>query len=172
MTSVKEDLNAEPAGDEKNKNHCLEYRKTYLVEKAELIRVTRKRYNQANIEAKRVYEMNRYYGNEQVRNALNARSSIRQVIIKGNGSVQNRRIIKLIGCFRYEFIEHLEKQFRDGMSWENYGHVWEIDHIIPLSRFDLTKKEELLKACFYKNLQPLLVIENKIKGNKILINAR
>jgi len=24
------------------------------------------------------------------------------------------------------------------MNFENYGHIWNIDHVVPLSRFDLT----------------------------------
>jgi hypothetical protein len=51
------------------------------------------------------------------------------------------------------------------MSWENYGlGGWEIDHIIPCVKFNMTKLEEQ-KACFnYKNLQPLWASENRQKN--------
>ena len=59
---------------------------------------------------------------------------------------------------------HIEKQFTEGMNWDNYGK-WHIDHIIPLA---LAKnKEELMKLCHYKNLQPLWAEDNIKKSNKI-----
>jgi len=63
--------------------------------------------------------------------------------------------------------EHLELQFKDGMSWENYGK-WHVDHIIPQSSFDFTKDEEVNKCWLLDNLQPLWAINNLKKSNKIL----
>ena len=54
------------------------------------------------------------------------------------------------------------------MTWGNYGTFWHIDHIKPLSSFDLTDRKQLLEACNYKNLQPLLVFDNLSKGDKII----
>jgi desulfoferrodoxin (superoxide reductase-like protein) len=63
----------------------------------------------------------------------------------------------------------LEKQFKLGMNWDNYGRSgWHIDHIKPCASFDLTKKEEQLKCFHYTNLQPLWARENLIKSDKIL----
>jgi len=73
---------------------------------------------------------------------------------------------KLIGCTWEEFRTHLQKQYRDGMTDENYGQVWELDHIQPCSGFDLTDPEQV-KVCFnYSNYQPLLVSENRRKSDK------
>lgn len=76
-----------------------------------------------------------------------------------------------LGCSLKELKQHLENQFTEGMSWGNYGRIkgikcWEIDHIMPLSAFDLLNDEELKKAINYKNLQPLWVSENRKKGSK------
>jgi hypothetical protein len=55
------------------------------------------------------------------------------------------------------------------MAWENYGikeGCWSIDHIMPLSAFDLSDRQHFLLACFYLNLQPMWHIENMSKGDK------
>jgi hypothetical protein len=73
----------------------------------------------------------------------------------------------LIGCSPLELKSYLEKQFKDGMSWENHGLFgWHIDHIIPLS--SAKSDDELKKLCHYSNLQPLWAIENIIKRDKII----
>lgn len=81
---------------------------------------------------------------------------------KGGSAVRD------LGCTIGDLKKHLESQFKQGMTWNNYGlKGWHIDHIYPLSKFDLTKKENIIKACHYTNLQPLWAIENIKKGNKI-----
>jgi hypothetical protein len=82
------------------------------------------------------------------------------------------KTIKLLGCSVNEFKEHIEKQFKPGMSWDNYGlYTWHIDHIIPCSSFDLTKEEEQRKCFHYTNLQPLWANENLKKWKKVLAVA-
>lgn len=78
---------------------------------------------------------------------------------------KNNRTFDIVGCTPEFLKEHLEKQFSDGMSWENRSE-WHIDHIIPLS--SASSEEELYKLCHYTNLQPLWAEENLKKSNKIL----
>lgn len=76
--------------------------------------------------------------------------------------------MELIGCELSTLKEHLESQFKPGMSWENYGD-WHVDHIRPCSSFDLTKNEEQQKCFHYSNLQPLWAHENLKKSNFIVV---
>lgn len=66
--------------------------------------------------------------------------------------------IKDLGCSVRKLKKYLESLFQPGMTWKNWGRgkgFWQLDHVIPLSSFDLTDREQLLKACHYTNLQPL-----------------
>ncbi len=77
------------------------------------------------------------------------------------------RACALVGCSLSVLRSFLEAGFKKGMTWENHGRVWHIDHIIPINKFDLSKASEV-KLCFhFSNLQPLLVADNLTKGDKI-----
>lgn len=85
------------------------------------------------------------------------------VALKGNPKLKTT--IKLIGC-SIEFLkEHLEKRFKSGMTWDNYG-LWHIDHIRPCASFDLSKPCQQHKCFHYTNLQPLWAEENLKKSDK------
>lgn len=74
--------------------------------------------------------------------------------------------IDLVGCSIEELKQHIAKQFTGDMSWEKRNFV--IDHIIPISYFDLTNPLHQ-EVCFhYTNLQPLTWEENAKKSDKIL----
>ena len=75
--------------------------------------------------------------------------------------------VRDLGCTVPELRKHLESKFKEGMSWDNYGKGWHIDHIVPLVSFNLKDREQFLKACHYTNLQPLWAQENLIKSGKI-----
>lgn len=71
-----------------------------------------------------------------------------------------------LGCSTETFKEHIEKQFKDGMTWKNHGD-WHIDHIIPLM-YEKPSIEEVIKRLHYTNTQPLWANENLTKGNRYI----
>lgn len=83
--------------------------------------------------------------------------------IRSNGVQRKSR---KLGCNYQVFKEHIESQFKDGMSWDNYGK-WHLDHIFPLSIAAKMGDDKLFKCFHYTNLQPLWAIDNIKKGNRI-----
>lgn len=68
-----------------------------------------------------------------------------------------------------ELKRHLEKLFKPGMSWENYGTVWHIDHKTPIALFNFERPDDIdFRLCWsLKNLQPLEAKENMSKGARV-----
>lgn len=76
---------------------------------------------------------------------------------------------ELLGADIKTVREHLERQFKEGMSWDNHGKFgWHIDHIIPCASFDLTDPAQQRKCFHYSNLQPLWWSENLAKNKQII----
>ena len=84
------------------------------------------------------------------------------------GKKMGRRWELLVGYTAKELVKHIEKQFADGMSWDN-RNKWHIDHIIPIAAFNFTKPEhEDFRRCWaLSNLQPMWAKENLRKGVSI-----
>jgi hypothetical protein len=82
------------------------------------------------------------------------------------GQARNGSAVRDMGCTVEELRKHLESEWQEGMSWDNYGE-WHIDHVVPLSRFNLSDRTELLRACHYTNLQPLWAKENILKKDMV-----
>ena len=79
-----------------------------------------------------------------------------------------KRTIDLVGCTMPELKAHIERQFKPGMGWHNNTqHGWHIDHIVPISLFDLSDPIQLRKATHYSNLQPMWAADNLKKGNRV-----
>lgn len=92
--------------------------------------------------------------------------------LKATSFRKTSKLFQYLGCTLEELKVHLEKQFKEGMTWDNYGPyrdngytTWQMDHIIPLS--SATTEEELYKLCHYTNLQPLWAATNREKSDKV-----
>lgn len=81
-----------------------------------------------------------------------------------NGYKKGSRTEEILGCSFLFFKKYIERKFRKGMSWDNYGE-WQLDHIVPLAT--AKNKEEVIRLCHYKNFQPLWAEENLKKSSKI-----
>lgn len=95
------------------------------------------------------------------------RSRVRAAI---NGSNKSAATLELLGCSVESLRLHLEERFVEGMSWENYGVVWHIDHIRPCASFKLSDPGQQKQCFHYSNLQPLFAADNLRKGDKYFSN--
>jgi hypothetical protein len=71
---------------------------------------------------------------------------------------------RLFGADRNTVMAHIEKNFKEGMTWENKG-LWHIDHVVPLSSAKTI--EQLYNLCNYLNLSPEWKEVNMSKGASI-----
>ena len=83
---------------------------------------------------------------------------------KSKGYKKSSKTQKMLGVDWEVCKQHIEKQFTEGMNWDNQGE-WHIDHIIPLA--SANNEKELMKLCHYRNLQPLWAEDNLSKKDKI-----
>ena len=98
-----------------------------------------------------------YHISETVRSYLSR--SIKGKILK------KKKTEEIVGISFDKLVTYLKSKFEAGMSMSNYGE-WHIDHIKPVTKFDLTKPGELEKCFHYSNLQPMWARDNIIKSNK------
>jgi hypothetical protein len=106
------------------------------------------------------------YGINNFKLSRNLRTRLKDAI---KNNQKSGSAVRDLGCTIPELKLYLESKFQSGMSWDNWSKTgWHIDHIRPLSSFNLTNRKEFLQACHYTNLQPLWAEENIRKGDKIL----
>lgn len=134
------------------KNYNPEYKTKYHQENIEYINKKARDYYHNNKEAYNNYvrERRKIDPNFKLRNTL--RNRIR-IALKNNSKFSTS--ILLLGCSIVEYKQYLESLFLPEMNWENFGIIWEIDHIIGCCNFDLEKEEDQ-KICFnHINTKPV-----------------
>jgi hypothetical protein len=85
-------------------------------------------------------------------------------VLKRNNVKKTQHTFDLVGLTPDDFKKYIEKLFKRGMSWDNYG-AWHIDHIKPCADFDLTKVSEQKKCFHFSNLKPEWGLDN-LRKNK------
>lgn len=93
-------------------------------------------------------------------------------LIRRGQVIKSQSALKLCGCSISELRAHIEGLFKRGMTWENYGEVWHIDHVIPCAKFNLLDPVEQRRCFNYLNLSPEFASVNISKGKKILVSSQ
>lgn len=148
----------------KNLKKLLEYSRSYAKTPAGKTSVQKWRINNPE----KFREIQKHFWNSNSLHRLRCGLGGRiRVAVKRQSGVKAAKTMELIGCSVLELRTHLEARFKPGMTWENYGPVWHIDHIKPCAAFNLIHPEQQ-RICFHwTNLQPLFASENIQKSDKV-----
>jgi membrane-associated HD superfamily phosphohydrolase len=138
-----------------NKEHRKQYLKEYREKNIDKIR-----------EVKRNYERTRKSKYPLYKLISNFRTAIYQVLKESNVE-KNGHYFDILQYTPDELIFHLENQFKDGMTWDNYGE-WHVDHIKSIASYNIQEigDSEFMECWSLENLQPLWGEENIRKGSR------
>lgn len=148
-----------------NPEKRVEYQRAYVYRHADKVKAVKRAPSvRAQTNARAAH---RYSTDPAYRLAKVLRSNFRRVMV--TGVRKQVSVLTLVGCDMAALKGHLEAQFVDGMSWDNYGIVdgqpiWEIDHKLPVSAFDILDVEQQRACWHWSNLQPMWASENRRKG--------
>jgi hypothetical protein len=132
--------------------HFLRYQREYALANKDIRR-----------EKARIYKKKRRNTDLNFKISDNLRVRIRTAMRR---ATKKTSAIKYLGCTIAQLREHLARNFKPGMSWQNYGAGWVVDHIRPVASYDLTDPHQQQECFHYSNLQPLWAKENRIKKDK------
>jgi len=171
-----------------NRDSILEKAREYRESKAEQVRLSHAKYYQKNkdsISKQRKWsnKLNRrkltQYNNRYIQKRraedpmfdmlLRLRRRLHRVLARARAKKASRTS-SMLGCSAQEFMEHIQRQFKPGMCWNN-RHLWHIDHIRPCCSFDLLEPEQQRQCFHFSNLQPLWASENIAKRQQDIQTA-
>ncbi|SRR6266404_4681808 len=133
-------------------------------ENPEKVRVNTARWNTENARYLVEFAVANRAANPDVRMIHNTRTRILQVL---KGKYKSAHTVELLGCSIEDLKIHIEAKFTQGMTWDNQGKSWHLDHIQPCASFDLSDPEQQRTCFHYTNLQPLGKKENMYWGDEV-----
>lgn len=161
---------------EENKEHILIHSKKYNELNKENILIQRKEYRNRPEIKEHVKQKNKEYLETRkekikIRRKTDLNFKISEILrSKFNREIKRNRYSNFLGCDIIFLKKWLEYRFNDNMNWENMGKVWQVDHILPISKFNFTNQNDI-KICYHwTNLQPLESHHNMSKSNNILLH--
>jgi hypothetical protein len=154
--------------DKKRKIH-----KDWAEKHGEYLKDYHRQWREKNIDKwkkiKRNYEKTRK-SNDPIYKLIGNFRTAMYTVLKENNLTKNNHYFEILGYTQMELVNHLEKLFNNGMTWENYGE-WHVDHKLPITSFNFNdiNDDEFKKCWSLGNLQPMWGSENISKSNKIFV---
>ena len=145
---------------ERNKERASAYYANYRVENRDKCLKATSEWASKNRAYLNEREKKRIKEDAKYRLTRNVRTAISKMLSGSQGS--SRHLPYSVD----ELKDHLERQFVDGMTWDNYGSFWHVDHIVPVAAFPIIGPDcDGFRACWaLSNLRPLKAEENLSKG--------
>lgn len=107
---------------------------------------------------------------ERIRNdvGLRLQESLNQSIkARLKGFRHNGRAVRIFEYSEFtsssDLVEHFEKEFKPGMTLENYGSFWSVAHKIPRFHYDFSDEEEVRRC----NSRANLGCDYEVKDNEL-----
>ena len=82
-------------------------------------------------------------------------------------TTKNMHTIEYLGCSSPQYLQWI-LTYNKNYTLDNHGAEWHIDHVIPISRFNLENIDEQMVAFNWRNTMPLSAKENLSKNCKII----
>jgi hypothetical protein len=169
LKKAKSDLN-----NQKNNISVLERQRIWAKNNPDKIKAYKKKYRSKNRHVARNYHIHKMNTDPRYKMRYQHYKTVNNSF-RRNRTIKCLSTLELLGCNSNEYFEHIEKLLEPWMNWNNYGpyrvngpRTWNIDHIIPVSSFNINIPAEAKKAFNYKNCRPLCSKENLEKGDKLL----
>lgn len=168
---------------EANKEKLAETNKKYYEANREKLAEKKKEYREANAQHIKKYdrqyrEDKRHHCEHNIQKRQckicdpqgHLRGIVSSRIHKALKSDKTDHSIEYLGCTIEEFKTHIENQFKENMTWANFG-TWHIDHVVPVKykkdNQDPTL-EDVIERLHWSNTQPLWANDNRLKGNRFI----
>lgn len=159
-----------------NKERIAEYHKRYREENLEELIQYQREWYEVNkdkvLQYQNEYHKERYQNDPVYKLRYLVSKVVRKALKDNNSSKEGNSTWDALPYTPQQLREHLEAQFEEGMTWDNYGE-WHIDHIYPQSKlpYESMTDENFKIAWSLKNLRPLWAAENLSKSDKIIEGA-
>jgi hypothetical protein len=155
-----------------NPEKAAEYIRRYRTANPEKAREQYYRYRTANPEKMR--EQNREQKRRSYADPIKKLIFIQRVIVRKSlkGKHKSKKTLAYVGCTPKFLFAYLSKLIiGTDFTWDNYGDVWHIDHIKPLTSFDLSYEQNRMIAFNWLNMRPLAKADNLRKHTSVPTDA-
>ena len=138
---------------ELNKKELKDYQREWYQENKERLKAKSKKYYQENKEEIKAKSSMKYNMDVNYKIKKNVHKAIANGI---KNKYFEERLEYMLGYSFNELKLRLEKNFQDGMSWDNFGK-WQIYHVVPVHVYNFYNENEIKKCWDLDNLFPMWI---------------